>query len=442
MFYLNTIYRRSSSAIGRLLKSALSWTFSNLGFSTDELTSLDKNTATLEPARLVNSYCYNPNSSDWYTIDDTSKFDLKTYDLELRVNVRFPVGWTANSYRVITGKMVIGAGTNDGKWGLLSDQDLNGIVFAFQPMGESAIITPTIPEASFADGLFHEIYVILDRSGNLDIFLDDVQVGSSIDVSTHSTNDLVNNTTSLAIGATDAGSIQVPSKCDIYNTYIKMTDPSDDSIKQESRYTLAEGSVKYAYDVIGGEHLVVSASGTGLGLYNTQDDFNYNEIYGADRYTDDATGLLEIYVPYVAGVPVVASIVSYTKQSSHPAGTYNNGVETKWILGATTFDTGDQAWNVDALVQAADTEHILHDVTTSYGIAQSYDDMIAERGNYLFIDVSTEYQYKNMLLFTTPPEGLQAVGIHRYVNNGDNLITDVNGDYVYDLNNYPVWSSE
>jgi len=177
--------------------------------------------------------------------------------------------------------------------------------------------------------------------------------------------------------------------------------------------------------------------------WGVQDSFHRNITKGFDRYLDDATSLVEIDVPYVSGVPVVSSVASYTKQSSHPAKEgWHNGAETKWVLGATTWNSTDSAWNVDAAVQVVDTEHILHSASTNYGIAQSYDDMVAEQGEYLFMDVSTANQYKNVLLYISKQTGTISIGIHKFVENRENLLTDLNGEYVYDLNNYPVWGDE
>jgi len=238
-------------------------------------------------------------------------------------------------------------------------------------------------------------------------------------------------------------------------TFANFATPVDHSIANySSRYTnglmcnfiLKVGSVqklnypfqKSTYDISGNDNHGTPSNIT----WGTQDYYHYNIIYGFDKYTDDATGLIEVLVPYVDGSPIVSSIASYTKQSSHPAGYWHNGAETKFIIGATTYDTGDEAWNVSSEVQTADVDHILHSASTAYGIPMGYDDMVAEQGEYLFIDVSEANKYKNVLLYKDKQTGLTSIRIHRFVNNGDNLIVDDNNDYVCEDDapaDYPVW---
>lgn len=203
--------------------------------------------------------------------------------------------------------------------------------------------------------------------------------------------------------------------------------------------------------------IVTFGNGTATGTNsNTWQYFTFDVVHnGATSYIlctyTDATSnpayyievdnitIQEIYIPRLADDSGYAATVS----EEHPAKEgWHNGAETKWILGATTYDTGDSAWNVDAAVQAVDTEHILHSSSTNYGIAQSYDDMVAEQGEYLFMDVSTANQYKNVLLYNNKQTGTLSVGIHNFVGNRENLVVDANGEYVYEddaPNDYPVW---
>lgn len=92
-----------------------------------------------------------------------------------------------------------------------------------------------------------------------------------------------------------------------------------------------------AYDVSGNAN-----HGTPTDIaYSTQDNYNYNIINGFDKYLDDATSLIYVYVPYVAGSPVVASIVGYTKQSEHPAGYWCNNAESFIEMTDPIFDKSD-----------------------------------------------------------------------------------------------------
>ena len=150
-------------------------------------------------------------------------------------------------------------------------------------------------------------------------------------------------------------------------------------------------------------------------LYETQRFFHYNIMYGFDDYTDDATGLIHVYVPYVDGSPVVASITDYTKQTSNPAGIYHNGAETKVVPFTSSHDgTG---WVVPADIKAIDTNEILHDAGTGYGKELSYADLAAIDEDYLFVDTTTALQYKNIMLYTEALTGVELVKADKFVGN-------------------------
>jgi len=91
----------------------------------------------------------------------------------------------------------------------------------------------------------------------------------------------------------------------------------------------------HGYDTSGNnKHL----TNYGVDLTSTTTDISglYSYLFneGFDRYTDDATGLVTIDVPYVSGVPVVSSITGYTKQSEHPQA---SGITKKWNNIAPVF---------------------------------------------------------------------------------------------------------
>jgi len=409
--YLNTIFSHISSALNRLLNSALSWTFSSLGFNSNGLESLDKNTATLEPARLVDSACADFNGTSSYVSCGALDGYTVQGDWSSTIQIIDPVE-ASGAFSAIFDKNGIKS-LSSGQDGFSMYILTNEIVFQIKINGNNSYVASG---TMIYPGLNDVTYGVIGNKVFIDIN------GTTVIGNTLPVNYLVYrwNSQPMLIGMR-VGAVSPAA----FNAY-------DVNFPCGSSYPLQ----KSCYDVSGNAN-----HGTPTDItWGTQDYFHYNELNGCDRYTDDATGLLEVYVPYVSDTPVVSSISGYTKQSEHPAGTYNNGCETKHILGATTYDTGDEAWNVAALVQAADTEHILHDVTTSYGIAQSYSDMKAEQGEYLFIDVSTEFQYKNMLLFSSPLTGQQSITIHNFINNGDNLVLDSNGNHVFDSNNYAVWS--
>jgi len=406
-----------------LLNSALSWTFSSLGFNSNGLESLDKNTATLEPARLVQSACadFNGSSSkisiplaDSFIQNDfsiafcISKNDKGVNDYDRLIDITID---TNNTLQIITddsGKFAIkltrvGVATvNRLTYGNFSFNTpthiavvLSGSTCTFYRDG---VVVPTDGSVSIGTSSSANKYIGTRADGNPATFFDGCMWDVRFFDSALSIEDILDGTDSLL------------------------------------NYPLQ----KSTYDVSGNDN-----HGTPTDVaWGTQDSFHRNITEGFDKYTDDATGLIEILVPYVDGVPVVSSIANYTKQSSHPAGTWHNGAETKFIVGATTYDTGDSAWNVSPLVQAADTEHILHSASTGYGIPIAYGDLVAEQGNYLYYNVQTDYQHKDLLLFASPiPCGECSVNIHKFVENGSHLSTDINGDQMYDINGYPIWDN-
>ena len=303
---------RSGGGASQTIGSALSWTLSNKGYSTDELSSLDKNITTVEDARLVESYCADMNNT-------TSK---------------------------------------------ISFSDLSGVTITSY-----------------------------DGTATLSI----------------SSNDIV------ATGG--AGTV--------YNLLL-----SDGTLLPLQ---------KSCYDISGNSNHGASTDLT----WSTQDSYHYNTINGCDIYLDDATSTDYIYVPYINGSPVVASIVGYTKQSSHPAGTYHNGSETKLIVGATTHDgTG---WGVEQTVKDADTNEILHNSATGYGKSLGYDDLEPVfTGDYLFCNTTTDNQYKDLLLYASgdTPTFQGSISLMNYIGQSDNILTDENGEYIFDLNGYAIISEE
>lgn len=92
------------------------------------------------------------------------------------------------------------------------------------------------------------------------------------------------------------------------------------------------------FDIAGGGYHLTN---TNADLLASQDDYFYNENEGFDLYLDDATSTDYVYVPYVSGVPVVASIAGYTKQSEHPAGYWSNNSECWVAMTDPIFDKSD-----------------------------------------------------------------------------------------------------
>jgi len=169
-------------------------------------------------------------------------------------------------------------------------------------------------------------------------------------------------------------------------------------------------------DISGNDyHGVISGT---VDLYETQRFFHYNIMYGFDDYTDDATGLIHIYVPYVDGSPVVASITDYTKQTSNPAGIYHNGAETKVVPFTSSHDgTG---WVVPASIKSIDTDELLHNAVTGYAIPLDYAALAtldAANSAYVFVDTDIARQRKNLMLYTEELTGVELTKARAFVNH-------------------------
>lgn len=113
-------------------------------------------------------------------------------------------------------------------------------------------------------------------------------------------------------------------------------------------------------------------------LQALQNNFHRNIYEGCDVYSLDSAPTdrtKDVYVPYIAGTPVVASIAGYTKYRSCPAVTSGlNGCETKITFGAGSHDgTG---YPCDALVILADKFSEIHDFN-GYCKGVSYDRLVA-----------------------------------------------------------------
>jgi len=421
--YLNTIFSSLRGGAASIINSALSWTFSSKGFSTDELSSLDRNTATIEDSRLVESACADFNGSSSY---------INYGDVNDLGSGNFSIYFLGNIKSVNTGIISKELGAGNNRYYVYADA--SGKLSVFLKDSASTTVGGAFPTSIDIRNNWHIMGIEIDRTSNtVEGYIDGVSVGT-IDISTlvglESSYDFV-------IGARAEGTAVFSDEEISWLGSVGrlLTSSERNNIQNEASifdfFTVLQRST---YDISGNDNHGTPSNVT----WGTQDSYHYNIIYGFDKYTDDATGLIEVLVPYVDGSPVVSSIASYTKQSSHPADYWNNGCETKRILGATTFDgTG---WGVDALVKTADTEEILHNNATGYGKALGYDDDKAEQGEYLFMNVATENQHKDLLLYSTPQTGTTAIAIHKFIGNGNNLVTSVSGDYVFSKNNYAVWS--
>jgi hypothetical protein len=392
-YYLASVVRRRSPLD---FSKILSWTFnSDLGFDDEGVESQDKQTATIENARLVESYCGDFNGvNSAITLSNSvgNTYNDATFSFWFKRN-----GLYGGSYHALYTRL---------------NASVQGLQIYIPTGDKLSFYTNAVHASAYTVDLDWHLYEITFSGTTITLNVD----GSLEDTITGVTFIDVPTSTSHAIGTTGGNATNGEIACFNINDEINLP---------------LQGSV---YDVSGnGNHALASNID-----YVTQDNCHYNIIYGFDLYTDDATGLIEIYVPYVDGVPVVASILNYTKQSSHPAGYWHNGAETKFIIGATTYDgTG---WGVEALVKTADTDEILHNSATGYGKAQGYDDMIPEQGEYLFMNTQTENQYKDVLLCYDPQTGNDSVKIHKFVGNGANLVTDENNQQLFDENNYAIWT--
>jgi len=77
-------------------------------------------------------------------------------------------------------------------------------------------------------------------------------------------------------------------------------------------------------------------------------------------------------------------------------------------------------WIIDSRVQEADTEEHLHNAATGLVKSLEYSDLQSVwSGDYLFMDVTTEYRYKNLVLYkiNKEPTWSKSVEINKFVGN-------------------------
>ena len=110
----------------------------------------------------------------------------------------------------------------------------------------------------------------------------------------------------------------------------------------------------HVYDTSGNGYHLTNEGVDLTAVANDRTDGLYSSLLreGFDLYTDDATVLIDYYVPYMSpGVPVVSSVSGYTKQSERPAlekGCNNAPVKITFSNGLTgdIMDRSDTAiWN-------------------------------------------------------------------------------------------------
>lgn len=206
-------------------------------------------------------------------------------------------------------------------------------------------------------------------------------------------------------------------------------------------------------DVSGNNNHPVNTSSvdtTALQPLGATNDYHYNILRGHSLW--QKSGNPDILVPYgLDGNPLSVTPGTtpgidsgYTKTSDNPADYWNNGAETGFIVGATTFDgTG---WNVDATVKTTDTAEILHDAGTGYGKILTFDefDYVFDSGSdptYLYCNISTTNQYFNLLLYETPQTLAKSVNLAKFIGAGDYLVVDAGGEQIFDANNQAIIST-
>ncbi len=177
---------------------------------------------------------------------------------------------------------------------------------------------------------------------------------------------------------------------------------------------------------------VAATSVTNATFVQDNDILHYNLLNGFDKYSKDGSSPVEyLYVPYVGGVPIVTSVTGYTKVSSHPAGRWHNGAETKIMIGAGAFDgTG---YPCNATIKAADAKAILHTAATGYcksvdlnTFAQDFDE------DYLFLNKLDPLKKKDLLLYDIAPDYGDLVAIINYIKDTSDFM--IFEDYFFDTN--------
>ena len=148
----------------------------------------------------------------------------------------------------------------------------------------------------------------------------------------------------------------------------------------------------------------------------------------------------------------ISYTTTYSKTTETPCISYEGIV---WVIGTSDGTTRvsdihniieEEYYEVAQTLKDNDPAEIFHNAATGFGIPIGYADMEAsfDTGDgsikYAFSDISTDKQYKNLLIYKTgfEPTLLNSVKLAKFIGQGDNLVVDEDGNQVYDSNDQAV----
>lgn len=190
------------------------------------------------------------------------------------------------------------------------------------------------------DGNRHHVVGVIDRDNqdNCAIYLDGLIDGNLSKTGTITDVGDISNNRDVVIGGKSGGTnVWDGQLADIriFNRALSATEVGriyrGDIITDGlvGHWPLQEGGLsEVAYDVSGEDnHGDLTSFTLSDGWVNVQNKNHYNQNKGYEIYTDDATGLIEIRVPYkVDGSLITPTITDYTKQSDNIGRDYNKSL--------------------------------------------------------------------------------------------------------------------
>ncbi len=401
----------------------------------ENLYSKDRITASNEPAKFVSSYCYKASGTGEQLYYNGTFPALGLNSMVLEWEMRLP-----NTVTPTDG--VIGCTSTDVviKFGTYIDSGKFYLVFSTHDGGNYFVKSELLTTLGINNINWHKYKIVFDRVSNLmQLYINDIICPAyTTDISSQA---------GLSYGAW-RNFFRVGSYGTSGNTLYGAGTTAYRNIKITIGSTVTQYPLQGSgYDISGGGRHLTNANA----ILDYQDDYHYNLLNGFDKYSKDGSSPVEyLYVPYVGGVPIVAGVTGYTKVSSHPAGKYHNGAETKIVVG--TNGTKDvNGWQAVSTVKdkvgnsiaiaTADPQNVFVNTTTGYCIEKDVNTLpsvsVDGVSEYVFIDKSTANKYKNLLWYRAdnPPTYTESVKVNRFIGN-NNLSMDENGNYLFDENGF------
>lgn len=411
-------------SVGKLI----SHTFSSAGKNSDLLSSKDRITISDEQAKFVSSYCFVGNGSTYcnhYLPDDFTV----TGDWSIEFECIY-TGDTGGAGSVLT------TSTNSSRTTGIKTVLVGGSLYPNKlAMYDGSVVRECT--TLLTKNTKYKLKVKQVGGNSLKFFIDNVEKNTVT-----STNDI--DLTYMIIGRVDSANCF---EGKVWN--VKIYDASDNLLAwypgQQS-----------ACDVSGnGRH---GRRVAGALSFSTQDYHHHNINYGFDKWTKSATE--NVCVPYINGVPATTDLntlygtTGYSKASSHPAGSWHNGAETKIVVGwsgaakdangwpacaDSKFTTGAFKTQDGTIVSRAnaDPNEIFINVSSApVGYCKEIDlntfDPV-QNGYYIIFDKSNTARMKNLLWWSSlgEPTNTSSVMALTYVNKTDFVVTE-SGDYLTD----------